>query len=175
MRKSSAAFPPPTWRLSSSPSSISLSLSLLHCCGVLARSILRPWRAPARTAHPLRRRCFTGVSLHYILACCNVEDASEGVDEGSRDTHMGKSVEIIRSASSGGGGNSWVTVGRRTLEDPPEPADSWSGSGQSGTGRNATNAILAFRPFILMYPSSSDWWPPVPLRWTIYLFIFASS
>lgn len=55
---------------------------------------------------------------------------------------MGRSVEIIRSASSGGGGNS--------RDDGALLADDSCGSGQSGTGRNATNAIFALRPFILM-------------------------
>lgn len=73
----------------------------------------------------------------------------------------------MRSASSGGGGNSWTVP----AEDTTTPAVvvvvvvivSW-GSGQSGTGRNATNAIFAFRPFMLMYPSSSDW---CPAKWKI--------
>ena len=59
--------------------------------------------------------------------------------------YIGNKVEMIRSASSGGGGNSCVDISARSC-----------GSGQSGTGRSATRAIFAFRPFILMYPSSSD-------------------
>lgn len=54
-------------------------------------------------------------------------------------TYIGRRVEMMRSASSGGGGNSCVET----------PAGS-CGSGQSGTGRNATRAIFAFRPFMLM-------------------------
>lgn len=57
-----------------------------------------------------------------------------------KGTHIGRRVEMIRSASSGGGGNSCV-------EETPAKS---CGSGQSGTGRNATNAIFAFRPFMLM-------------------------
>jgi len=65
------------------------------------------------------------------------------------DTNLGSRFAISLWASSGGGGKSAMSRGRG-------PAG-WGGAG----GRSSRN--FALRPFILMYPSSSDWWPKLGL------------